>query len=214
MRSDGSASGSLLHSWQRRLHRNLTCEDCAFGDFFGRTRDNVFVWIVSYAEGFSRKRFLADFQSDSLLASLKKCISYRFSCTCVFFHFSRWLRRWPQRGSKRHRATSWLCVSTNADGVLPRNLVRVQRAIWRYHKMRFVWIFVCARHVSFLFTLNRLRRCLCFRDEAFWLGYSIAVVFRCIQAIAGHVSNFPATILLYRDREAISYLVCDLPHDT
>jgi len=80
--------------------------------------------------------------------------------------------------------------------------------------MRFVWIFVCARHVSFLFTLNRLRRCLCFRDEAFWLGYSIAVVFRCIQAIAGHVSNFPATILLYRDREAISYLVCDLPHET
>ena len=62
--------------------------------------------------------------------------------------------------------------------------------------MRFVWIFVCARHVSFLFTLNRLRRCLCFRDEAFWLGYSIAVVFRCIQAIAGHVSNFPATIHL------------------
>ena len=73
---------------------------------------------------------------------------------------------------------------------------------------------VCAGHVSVSFTTNCLRRWLCFRDEAFWLGYSTAFVIRCIQAIAGHVLNFPATILLYRDREAISYLVCDLPHET
>lgn len=164
MRSDGSASRSLLHSRQQMLHRNLTCEDCVFGDFFGSSRDNVFVWIVSYAEGFLENVFLQIFNMILCLLHLKSAYLIDFRALASFSTFSRRLRRWPQRGSKRHRATSWLCVSTNADGVLPRNLVRVQRAIWRYHKMRFVWIFVCARHVSFLFTLNRLRRWLCFWD--------------------------------------------------